>query len=197
MSIFPSALLVKKYHSPQNTFFCHTQSGLSRWTVASAEAQTWRRSHPWPKYWARMLTHKYQLLICRGKLQHTALDVFFFFFKHVVQCPTLGCNGRLYSGSISVGVEVHGRHHSGEGGFVGLRNQSKWVESSQIHRLLHRLCLWCIHRITPTLRVSCPRNSDTIAILMALQQRQSCQHYTVKKSSHSTASSHVYCVFDH
>lgn len=49
------------------------------------------------------------------------------------------------------------------------------LESSQIHRS----CLWYFHRITPTLRVSCPRNSDTIAILKALQQRQSCQHDTV------------------
>lgn len=45
--------------------------------------------------------------------------------KYAGQGRTFGFNGSLYSGSISVGVKVHGRHHGGERGFMGLRIQNK------------------------------------------------------------------------
>lgn len=165
-------------HSPHRLRSSAGHSGGASYrTVASTEERTWRCSQYWWKHRVRMLTHKYQLAICRGKLQHTVtLDL----SKHVVHSPTFGFNGRLYSGGISVGIEVQGRHHGGEGGFMGLRIQNKWLESPQIHSNPHRSWLSCIQRITPTLRVSCPRNSDTIAILRDLHQRQSCQHLPIQ-----------------
>lgn len=88
-----------------------------------------------------MLTHKYQLLICRGKLQRTAPDL--------PICCTFGFNGRLYSGGISVRVEVHGRHHGGVGGFMRLRIQSRRLESD--HSNLHRSSLGCIREDYPNI----------------------------------------------
>lgn len=101
----------------------------------------------------------------------------FFWTASTGLCLAFGFDSGLYSGSISVRVEVHSRYHSGVCGFKGLRIQSKlrvrdkpdailkWVR--RVHNVLYGKEEY---DITPTLRDSCPRNSDTIAMLIVLEK---------------------------
>lgn len=196
-SKFPSASLVKEHQSPQNTIFCRTQSGTERWNGCQRRSSDLEVFPALVKTLSRDADSQIPATHLQGEVTAHSSGLFFF-LKPDVECPTFGFNGCIYSGSISVGVKVHGRHHSGEGGFVGLRIQRKWqtgvIPDTQDS---------CTDRVYDAFR-ELPRHwgSAVPGILIPWPFWRNCNKDKAVNTTSSnqviaTASSHVCCVFDH